>query len=83
MTTTTWIWLSIIALLCLVFIYVAKQKTKFFGLMVAILSFVVSIFLVIYTRNMTSSYLILFCVFIIANIPTVTQLIIFFKYREK
>jgi|BioPla2DNA2_1021312.scaffolds.fasta_scaffold44672_2 hypothetical protein len=83
MTTITWIWLSIIGLLCIVLMYVAGKKPKLFGLMIAILSFVVSIFLVIYTKSMTSSYLILFCVFLIANIPTVAQLVIFFKYREK
>ncbi|HBC30592.1 MAG TPA: hypothetical protein DC024_05010 [Clostridiales bacterium] len=79
----TWIWLLLIAFLCILLIYVAKKKTKWFGLMLSILFFVVSIFIVVYSKSMTSSYLILFGIFIIANIPTVIQLIIFFKYREK
>lgn len=76
-------WLLLISVLCIILIYVAKKKTKWFGLMVSILSFVVSIFIVIYSKSMTSSYLILFIIFIIANIPTAAQLVIFFKYREK
>lgn len=76
-------WLLLISVLCIILIYVAKKKTKWFGLMVSILSFVVSIFIVIYSKSVTSSYLILFIIFIIANIPTAAQLVIFFKYREK
>jgi len=79
----TWIWLLIIAVLCILLIYVAKKKTKLFGLMLSILFFVVSIFIVVYSKSMTSSYLILFSIFIIANIPTAIQLYIFFKYPEK
>ncbi|HOA19197.1 MAG TPA: hypothetical protein PKH42_01830 [Sedimentibacter sp.] len=79
----TWIWLLIIAVLCILLIYVAKKKTKWFGLMLSILFFVVSIFIVVYSKSMTSSYLILFSIFIIANIPTAIQLYIFFKYPEK
>jgi uncharacterized membrane protein HdeD (DUF308 family) len=79
----TGMWLLLISVLCIILIYVAKKKTKWFGLMVSILSFVVSIFIVIYSKSMTSSYLILFIIFIIANIPTAAQLVIFFKYREK
>ena len=78
----TWIWLLIIAVLCILLIYVAKKKTKWFGLMLSILFFVVSIFIVVYSKSMTSSYLILFSIFIIANIPTAIQLYIF-KYPEK
>ncbi len=78
----TWIWLLIIAVLCILLIYVAKKKTKWFGLMLSILFFVVSIFIVVYSKSMTSSYLILFSIFIIANIPTAIQLYIFFKYPE-
>jgi heme/copper-type cytochrome/quinol oxidase subunit 4 len=79
----TWIWLLIIAVLCILLIYVAKKKTKWFGLMLSILFFVVSIFIVVYSKSMTSSYLILFSIFIIANIQTAIQLYIFFKYPEK
>ena len=79
----TWIWLLIIAVLCILLIYVAKKKTKWFGLMLSILFFVVPIFIVVYSKSMTSSYLILFSIFIIANIPTAIQLYIFFKYPEK
>jgi heme/copper-type cytochrome/quinol oxidase subunit 4 len=79
----TVIWLSLIAVLCVMLIYVAKKKTKWFGLILSILFFVVSIFIVVYSRSMTSSYSILLIIFIIANIPTAAQLVIFFKYREK
>ena len=76
--------LILIAVFCVVLIYVAKKKTKYFGPMLAILFFVVSIFIVIVSMNMTSSKLILFIIFAIANIPTATQLVIYFKYnREK
>ena len=46
----TWIWLLIIAVLCILLIYVAKKKTKWFGLMLSILFFVVSIFIVVYSK---------------------------------
>ena len=79
----TWIWLLIIAVLCILLIYVAKKKTKWLGLMLSIFFFLVSIFVVLSSINLTSSKLVLFIIFIIANIPTAVQLIIFFKYREK
>ena len=76
--------LILIAVLCVLSIYVAKKKTEWFGLTLALLYFVVSIFVVLVSLNMTSSKLILFVIFLIANIPTVSQLVIFFKYnREK
>ena len=76
--------LILIAVLSGALIYVAKRKTKYFGPMLAILFFVVSIFIVLVSINMTSSKLILFVIFIIANIPTATHLAIYFKYnREK
>jgi hypothetical protein len=51
--------------------------------MLSILFFVVSIFIVLVSMNMTSSKLILFIIFIIANIPTATQLVIYFKYNRE
>ena len=75
--------LILIAVLCGVLIYVAKKKTKWFGPMLSILFFVVSIFIVLVSMNMTSSKLILFIIFIIANIPTATQLVIYFKYNRE
>ena len=75
--------LILIAVLCGVLIYVAKKKTKWFGSMLSILFFVVSIFIVLVSMNMTSSKLILFIIFIIANIPTATQLVIYFKYNRE
>ncbi len=63
--------------------YLVKKKSKWVGLMLPLISFAFSIFLIVISPNFISSDLIIFITFVLVNIPTAIYLTIFFIYRDK
>lgn len=63
--------------------YLAKKKSKWVGLILPLITFVFSLFLLVVSQGLVSSNLVIFIIFILANIPTVIYLIVFFIYRDK
>ncbi len=63
--------------------YLAKKRSKWAGLILPLITFVFSLFLLIISPNFISSNLIIFIIFVLVNIPTAIYLIIFFIYRDK
>lgn len=72
--------LFLLIALCILQIYLAKRKSKWVGLILPLITFVISIFLVVISPNYN---LAIFITFILVNIPTAIYLIIFFIYRDK
>ena len=70
--------LLFIIVLCIMQIFLVKKKSKWAGLMLPLISFVFSVFLIVISPNFISSNLIIFIIFILVNIPTAIYLTIFF-----
>ena len=70
--------LLFIIVLCILQIFLVKKKSKWVGLMLPLISFVFSVFLIVISPNFISSNLIIFIIFILVNIPTAIYLTIFF-----
>ena len=70
--------LLFIIVLCIMQIFLVKKKSKWVGLMLPLISFVFSVFLIVISPNFISSNLIIFIIFILVNIPTAIYLTIFF-----
>jgi hypothetical protein len=64
--------LLFIIVLCIMQIFLVKKKSKWAGLMLPLISFVFSVFLIVISPNFIS------IIFILANIPTAIYLTIFF-----
>ena len=73
----------LIVVLSILQTYLAKKRSKWVGLILPLITFVFSLFLLIISPNYISSNLIIFITFILVNIPTAIYLIIFFIYRDK
>lgn len=73
----------LIVVLCILQVYFVKRKSKWVGLVLPLITFTFSVFLLLISPGLESSKLIIFITFILINIPTAMYIIIFFMYRDK
>lgn len=72
-----------IVVLCILQLYFVKKKSKWVGLMLPLITFTFSVFLLLISPGLETSNIIIFITFILVNIPTAIYLTIFFVYRDK
>ncbi len=75
--------LILFAALIVLQVFLAKRPGKWVGLILPIVSFVISIFLTTVTPRLLSARFFVPIVFILSNIPTVVYLVIYFVLHKK
>lgn len=62
--------------------FLAKKNSKRVGLILPLKMFILSLFLLTITPNFIESKLVVFVIFLLANIPTAIYFLIFLKYKN-
>ncbi len=73
----------VIVFLCILQIYLVKKKSRWVGLILPLITFTSSLFLLLISPGLELSKLTVVITFILINIPTALYIFIFFAFADK